>query len=196
MLLELGFISNAEDNRLFDTRFNAYVLAAANGILSFFGIPCAGVNAPGTPPPIVVPPIVPPPPPPVSGDRLAATVRTTGGNLNFRSQPNTGASVIGLIPNGAAVQVVGESNGFYNVLWNGQTGWASRDFINITPRAARIATQGGNLNLRSAPNAAAAVIAQMPNNASVTVSDVAGNFFRVTWNGQTGWASRDFVRLL
>jgi len=51
MLIELGFISNTEDNRLFDTRFNAYATAIASGILSSLDIRCAGVNEPGTTPP-------------------------------------------------------------------------------------------------------------------------------------------------
>jgi len=58
MLLELGFISNAEDNRLFDARFDAYATAIASGILSSLGVNCSGVNAP-TQPPVTVPP--PPP---------------------------------------------------------------------------------------------------------------------------------------
>lgn len=57
MLLEMGFISNTEDNRLFDTRFDAYATAIASGILSSLGISCSGVNAPGTtPPPTPEPP--------------------------------------------------------------------------------------------------------------------------------------------
>jgi len=195
MLQELGFISNTEDNRLFDSRFNAYVLATANGILSYFGIACPGVNAPGTTPPINPPPVTPNPPP-TQHDRLGGTVRTTGGNLNFRSAPNSGAQIIGLIPNGAAVQILGEQNGFYNVVWNNQTGWASASFINPTPRTGRVATSGGNLNLRSGPSSSAPVVASIPNGASVQVRDIVDNFYAVTFNGQQGFASRDFIRLV
>ena len=65
MLFELGFISNTEDNRLFDTRFNEYARAIASGILSSLGINCVGVNSPaGTPSPLPIPPVVPPNPMP------------------------------------------------------------------------------------------------------------------------------------
>jgi len=44
MLLEMGFISNARDNQLFDQNFNAYAAAIARGIM-------ASLNGPSTPPP-------------------------------------------------------------------------------------------------------------------------------------------------
>ena len=40
MLVELGFISNAEDNRLFDTNFEAYAQAIVRGICAALGVPC------------------------------------------------------------------------------------------------------------------------------------------------------------
>jgi len=43
MLLEMGFISNAQDNRLFDQNFNAYAAAIARGIMT-------SLNQQGTPP--------------------------------------------------------------------------------------------------------------------------------------------------
>lgn len=95
-LLELGFISNAEDNRLFDTNFNAYAQAIASGIMSSIGATCNGTPLPPTPPTVVPPPIVPPPveppappivPPPPSGD-YTATIRYIQNSLNTRYGQN------------------------------------------------------------------------------------------------------------
>ncbi|MCL2796821.1 MAG: N-acetylmuramoyl-L-alanine amidase [Firmicutes bacterium] len=72
-LLELGFISNAEDNRLFDTRFDAYADAIASGIISSLGVTCRPVEPPQ-------PPVIPPPPP---GDYVA-NVRRIQSTLNER----------------------------------------------------------------------------------------------------------------
>jgi len=69
-LLELGFISNAEDNRLFDTRFNEYAAAIANGIARTFNRTCV---------PIVTPP---PPPPPPPGEEYRRNVRAIQERLN------------------------------------------------------------------------------------------------------------------
>jgi len=52
-LLELGFISNTEDNRLFDINFEAYANAIAQGVMQEFGT--------GSTTPPIVPPVQPPP---------------------------------------------------------------------------------------------------------------------------------------
>ena len=39
VMVELGFISNARDNELFDTRFDEYAEAIAHGICQTFGLP-------------------------------------------------------------------------------------------------------------------------------------------------------------
>ncbi|MCL2062695.1 MAG: N-acetylmuramoyl-L-alanine amidase [Firmicutes bacterium] len=85
MLLELGFISNAEDNRLFDTRFNEYANAVASGILSSLGVSCQP-PAPPAPPP--VPPPAPVPPPTPSPEEYRARVRDIQTTLNSRYGAN------------------------------------------------------------------------------------------------------------
>jgi hypothetical protein len=69
VLVELGFISNAEDNRLFDTRFDQYAAAIANGIARVFNRTCVGA-----------PPPPPPPPPPT--DEYRRTVMAIQTRLN------------------------------------------------------------------------------------------------------------------
>jgi len=148
-------------------------------------------------PPIVTPPPPPPPLPPTTGGNLIGTVRTQGGNLNLRSGPGTNFAVVASVPNNSMLTVTGEQNGFYNVrLTDGRTGWVSSDFVNITPRQARVATQGGNLNMRAGPNTNSAIVASIPNGTQLTITDVAGNFFRTTFSGITGWVSRDFVQFI
>jgi len=51
VLIENGFISNAEDNRLFDANFSLYAQATANGIARLFGRTCVAVGPPLRPPP-------------------------------------------------------------------------------------------------------------------------------------------------
>jgi N-acetylmuramoyl-L-alanine amidase len=75
VLVELGFISNAEDNRLFDTRFNEYAASIANGIARTFDRTCVPV----TPPP-------PPPPPP--GNEYRRNVMAIQERLNSQYGAN------------------------------------------------------------------------------------------------------------
>jgi peptidoglycan hydrolase-like protein with peptidoglycan-binding domain len=89
-LLELGFISNAEDNRLFDANFNAYARAIASGIASSIGATCDGNPLPPQPPVTPEPPPTQPPvivPPPPAGD-YTATIRYIQSQLNSRYGQN------------------------------------------------------------------------------------------------------------
>ena len=57
MLLEMGFIINEEDNRLFDQNLNQYAEAIAQGILEYFNLPYL---PPGAPPAQTLPEGLPP----------------------------------------------------------------------------------------------------------------------------------------
>ncbi|MBA2468437.1 MAG: SH3 domain-containing protein, partial [Chloroflexia bacterium] len=131
-------------------------------------------------------------------------------NLNIRSEPNATAPVVGGIPSGGSAEVTGAiQNNFYPVSYNGIDGFASADFL-------RVAGSGGDegggdeggtdtgptgtrytearLNLRSGPGASFGVIAIMPDGAQVELTGESSNgFSRLTWNGNNGWASTQFL---
>ena len=74
MLLELGFITNARDNQLFDENFEAYAAAITRGLLEALGEP-------------YYPPVIPPPP----GDQTVMSIQRT---LNERY--GTGLAIDGI----------------------------------------------------------------------------------------------------
>jgi len=175
MIVEYGFISNVMDNQRFDQNFSRLAIATADGIEDCLG----GGTAP------------PPPPPPSGG--LQGVVTTAGGSLNVRSASNTGASVIGALPNGTSVNILGEQNGWLRINFQGRDGWISSDFVRIA-RDGTVATTGGNLNMRAAPNANSQVLTTIPNGTRIPITGISGNFFQTNFGGRTGWVSRDFIR--
>ncbi|MED4476267.1 SH3 domain-containing protein [Oceanobacillus caeni] len=59
-------------------------------------------------------------------------VATSSSSLNFRKGPSTNYGSIGSIPKGAKIQIVGSNpNGWYNIKYGKNTGWASAEFINL-----------------------------------------------------------------
>ncbi|WP_156520758.1 SH3 domain-containing protein [Oceanobacillus sp. Castelsardo] len=65
-------------------------------------------------------------------DGVYGTVATNSSSLNFRSGPSTSYGKVGSLPKGAKVQIVGsETNGWYNVKYNGTSGWVSASYINL-----------------------------------------------------------------
>ena len=55
-----------------------------------------------------------------------------GYSLNFRTAPNLSSTIIGSLTEGTQVKILGESNGWYNVEYNGVVGYAYGEFIIIT----------------------------------------------------------------
>lgn len=59
------------------------------------------------------------------------TVLTARGNLNLRQKPDLSAAVIGSIPSGATVRVMGEWDGWYVVHYGSQVGYVSSRYVEI-----------------------------------------------------------------
>ena len=188
-LLEVGFISNAEDNQRFDQNFSRIAIAIADGIEDSVGRVANCTCAPsGTTPPVT------PPPPPTTGG-LRGTITTAGGNLNVRAAASPTADIIGSLPNGSVVTILGQSGNFFRINFGGRDGFVSRDFVRVIPTTGTVTTAGGNLNMRNAPNATAAIITTIPNGSSVQVIGQSGDFFQIRFGGNEGWASRNFIRI-
>ena len=75
---------------------------------------------------------------------------TDGSNLNIRSYPSTDASIIGKIPNGAAVSVYGQTSNWYVIRYNTTDGYAAADYITIEYTARLINRYDGTQIVRKA----------------------------------------------
>lgn len=69
----------------------------------------------------------------LSGSLAVGSTLQTTGNLNLRSGPSTGYSVRLVIPTGGKVTTLAAapSGGFYNVKYNGTTGWSSGSYLKL-----------------------------------------------------------------
>jgi uncharacterized protein YraI len=57
----------------------------------------------------------------------------TTSDVNLRAAPDTASAVLGAIPPGVALTpLAGPEQGFYQVEYNGQTGWVSADYVEVT----------------------------------------------------------------
>jgi uncharacterized protein YraI len=140
-----------------------------------------------------------PTPPPATSTGTAVTTA----NLNLRSGPGTTSAALTVIPSGSTVSITGAAqNGFLPVTYNGTSGWASADFLSVSgqpapnpaPPAPTTLTTTANLNLRATASLSGAVLTVIPQGTSVSVTGSAQNgFLPVTYNGQSGWASADFL---
>lgn len=108
VLIETAYHDNPQDAQWIRSNIDRIAANLVLSLTEYFGIPFIEPTAP----------------------RLGV-VSTQSGGLNLRSRPNTNSSVLTQIPNGAAVTVTGEWNGWYVVEYNGLTGYASSRYITL-----------------------------------------------------------------
>jgi len=114
------------------------------------------------------------------------------GGLNVRSGPSTGSSRISGIPNGGGVYVTGSSGEWWQVNWQGATGYVFSEFLRVP---ANVNADGG-LNIRSGPGTGYGRVGGMPNGASCTVTKRESNgWYRIEYNGISGYSSSEFIVL-
>lgn len=119
---------------------------------------------------------------------------TTTVDLNLRAGPSYSAAVIRVMPAGATVSygLNQEVDGFVPVTYDGSSGWAFFDYLDVIPPNARITTDW--LNLRAGPSLDAAILTVMPPGVEVIVTGgVSGGWVSVTYNGLDGYASAEYL---
>ena len=106
-LIELGYHDNYDDARWIENNLDAAAQAIARGLTEYFGLP------------FIYP-----------MDPMQGTVSVSNGTLNLRDYPSSSGKVIANLPNGAAVTIYGEWNGWYVVHYGDQVGYAAAAYIN------------------------------------------------------------------
>ena len=106
-LLELGYHDNYADAAWVENNMDAIARELARSLTEYFGLP------------FIYP-----------MDPMQGTVSVSNGTLNLRDYPSSSGKVIANLPNGAAVTIYGEWNGWYVVHYGDQVGYAAAAYIN------------------------------------------------------------------
>jgi uncharacterized protein YraI len=139
-------------------------------------------------------------------DGGGGTATVIDGALNLRAGPSTADRVLLVMPDSAAVTLLGdESNGFLAVSYRGTRGWAYGAYLDTDGGGDDGGDDGGSsggtatvfdgaLNLRAGPSTADTVLAVMPDGATVELrGDPENGFYPVRYGGRNGWAYGDYL---
>lgn len=108
VFLELAYHDNVEDAEWITGNLKLIARTLVLALTEYFGIPFRD---------------------PSQGFPRTAVVTLSYGTLNLRSAPSLTSSVIGSIPNGAEITLLGESGDWYEVEWNDTVGYVSKVFV-------------------------------------------------------------------
>ena len=130
-----------------------------------------------------------------------AVVHTNNTGLNLRAEATTSSEAVAMIPNGAFLLAEAALDGWYQVAWNGQTGYVSADFVEFAETLDggydfAAATLGTDVNLRAGADVSARLVKSFPTAGSaLTVTGVAGNWLKVRdADGTEGYIRSDLMR--
>ena len=144
---------------------------------------------------------------------LAATypyTTTTNAKVNLRRNAVSSSTMVGTIPSGAVVEVIGETGNYYQVRYNNLTGYVFKQYLNepsavtVTLAPAQDTTAAGypyqtttndQVNLRAEKSTSSRRLDSIPSGATVTVSSVSGSYAEVTYKGVSGWCLKKYVNL-
>ena len=140
--------------------------------------------------------------------------------VNMRAQPGTDAAILTTLTGSARVTVTGETQNWFQVSVNGNTGYIRKDFL-VYPNQAQTQNQetaadtsnqssaelgtatnygsaatlyaSSNVNIRSAPGTDSAVAGSLASGMAVSVIGETDNWFIVSIGGTTGYVSKAYL---
>ncbi|MFD1031868.1 N-acetylmuramoyl-L-alanine amidase [Metaplanococcus flavidus] len=133
-------------------------------------------------------------------------VKINTDSLNARTTPHYTGTLVGSFKRNEIIEVHGEKNGWYLVLYNGLPAYISKAYtVNyeatkpVTP--VPVSTLSGkvtvdSLNVRSQANASSAIVGKLKIGDKVTVQSLDGYWAKIKYGSVTGYAHKSYLKLL
>ncbi|AZV56726.1 SH3 domain-containing protein [Clostridium sp. AWRP] len=135
-----------------------------------------------------------------------AQVANVTSYANLRTNPSTSYAILTTVPKGTILKLTDYSNGWYQVTYNGQTGWIWGNILGAAPvnqnnttsdtssnlkfkvgGYAQVANVTNYVNLRTNPSTSYSILTTIPKGTILKLADYSNGWYQVTYNGQTGW---------
>lgn|GEM_PF-135223 len=155
----------------------------------------------------------------LDGDYAQAVAATINTRVNMRAAASTDAAIVKVLARGAAVSLTGESGAWYKVTAADRTGYVYKQYVTIaaaqqpeiaaTPEpaptsppdvetayaAAVSADATARVNMRAAASVSSAIVKVIGLNERVSVVGEKGGWYKVSYEGRTGYVMKDFLTL-
>ena len=135
----------------------------------------------------------------------SAYVKAIGGDVNLRTSPSLNGGKLAVMKEGQTAAYLNGSSVddrgvvWYKVSFNGKAGWVSSRYSELYNNFSTVQAVGGNCNIRTAPNLNGNEIGVMKEGQkgtylnSSSVDERGVTWYRVNFNGKTGWVSSRYT---
>lgn len=141
-----------------------------------------------------------------------ATGTVTGSYVFVRKYASTASTALTKLAQGTVVEILGYENGWYQVKYNGYTGYMSGDYIStesqLVPETPVVTNDpaedpapetnatvtGSAVYVRSKASTSGAILAKLYKGTKVTVLSVTDGWYKIQYGTITGFMSADYVK--
>ena len=124
----------------------------------------------------------------------------TGSDVRMRAAADGSSSIITTLGKGTAVAITGIENGWYQVKYDGKSGYMSAQFVDAKSTASGLSANGkvtgDSVNVRSAAATSGSVVTSLSSGTGVTVTGFEKGWYAVTTGGNSGYVSGDYMALV
>ena len=120
--------------------------------------------------------------------------------LRLRESADTSSTILATAPKGATVVVLEDAgNNWYKVDYNTVEGYMSGEYLTIAQKAdvtigyGVVDTDGSVLNVRSGPGTGYEKVTSLSNGTVVNIVGIDSGWYKITYNGTTGYVSSDYM---
>jgi len=125
---------------------------------------------------------------------------TTSSAVNFRAEATTESESMGKLSDGTRVAVLDVVDGWYKIVYNGDVGYMSADYVetqpimNIECGGAKVTTSV--LNMRSGPGTENSIVTKLYEGSVAKIIGINNAWLKVQYGGNTGYISPDYVSMV
>ena len=119
--------------------------------------------------------------------------------LRIRKSASTSSAVLGTIRNGSTFDIISKSGSWYQINYNGVTGYVHGDYVKEITTSSTVSQKGkvynvsSNLRVRSGASTSASVLGYLTNNAEVTILGTEGEWYKIQYNSGYGYVSKEYI---
>ena len=119
--------------------------------------------------------------------------------LRIRESASTSSSVLGTMMNGSIFDIISKSGSWYQIKYNGITGYVHGDYVSEVASSSAISTKGKvynvstNLRVRSGASTSSSILGYLTNNTEVTIVGSEGEWYKIKYNNGYGYVSKEYI---
>lgn len=128
-----------------------------------------------------------------------AQVANVTSYANLRANPGTSYSLITIVPKGTILKLMNYTDGWYQVSYNGQTGWIWGNTLGAVPAGQYVTVNGVyQLNIRLTPSSTAQILGTLTQGQIAQKIDQTtdGSWYKININGIQGWSSSKYLAFI